>query len=215
MKNIGVLHHMSLFKLKGIKRDKKRNTASAEKSDENGYICSGCGRFNPKSYKFCPNCGMKLLSEFNSANTEMQNYKIDDFCQEDETTVYLRKMNLLHLAGKQYLINVRLEDRNIVTIPLTGRQNSNDALQYLQNKGFLSKNKRYQFTNWPQANPCIGPWYQHASACVCELSSDIIYSVNHLEMEDIRMLYGCPNAKSIVQSTILDQVHVEVIDYER
>lgn len=178
----------------------------------------GCGRFNPMSFRYCPNCGTKRYSEEKFSATEIQNIpynKAEDFSREDEITEYLRKRNLLHLADKRYLISVRLENGNIVTVPLTGRQTSSDALRYLQNRGFLSKNKEYKFRNWPKADPCIGPWYQHVSACVCELSPNIIYMVERLEREDMVCLYGCPNAKAIIQGKRLKHVRIEVVDYEK
>lgn len=203
---------MKLFGL--FKKGKKEEHITNATFDETGYICTVCGSINPLSFKFCPNCGTERFSMPKVNNFEIQKIKIQDFSQNDEITEYLRKLNLLHLADKQYQIYIQLENGNTAKVPLTGRQNSNDALNYLRDAGLLRVDEWYRFLDWPSADPCIGSCYHNVSACVCELNSNRIYHVVRIENDDVRMLYGCPNSKSIATHTVLDQVKVEIIDYE-
>lgn len=203
---------MSLFRfLRGLSaKEQVTNTSS----DETGYVCNFCGRFNPMSFKFCPDCGNERFTRPNIQAVEIPQPKVQDTVPEDETTVYLRKIGLLHLANKQYQIQIQLENGALVKVPLIGRQNSNDVLTYLRDRQILSKDVTYKFPNWPNADPCIGPWYHHVRACVCELDTSKIYRVESLEMHDMRLLYGCPNAKAIIQESVLDRARVELVDYE-
>lgn len=202
----------------GIFKKNKAKIAANMLTDDTGYVCATCGRFNPMEFNFCPICGTK---RFSTSNNDYQIPKYNPIDENktvfptDETVEYLRKMNLQHLADKQYEISVQLPNGYRVMVPLIGKQNSNDALKYLCSIGLLSNEETYRFTNWPTANPCIGPWFHNISAFVCELSLDTIYCIETLKMEDIKCLYGCPNPKSIIKSTVLDNVKVEIIDYEK
>ena len=167
------------------------------------------------SFKYCPYCGTERFSKPKINPVEIPKHEEQDFSPKDEITVYLGKLNLLHLADKQYQIYIQLENGTTVKVRLIGRQNSNDALKYLRDAGLLRVDEPYHFLDWPSANPCIGPWYHHVSACVCELNSNNIYHVVRTKYDDmIVSLYGCPNSKSITTHTVLDQVKVEIIDYE-
>lgn len=182
--------------------------------EQTGIFCYKCGKLNPRSFNFCPKCGTACNANSQTQTSVNQHNASVVPPQEDETTAYLRKIGLLHLADKQYLIKFMLENGNIVTVPLYGKERSNDVLQYLRSTDILSKNSYYYFPNWPTAQSCIGPWYHHESACVCELDPDICYSIESIDITRIRYLYGCPNPKHLIESSVLDRVNVEVIEYE-
>lgn len=201
-----------------FKKEKQKEHMPKAKVDENGYICKGCGVFNPMSFKYCPYCGTKQFSDSVIPSAPAKNSAFQDdeptIPMEDETTRYLRKMNLLHLADQQFGVTVQLENGKRVVVSLPGRQRSDDVLKILHDKGVISYQKTYRFTNWPSANPCIGPAYHLISACVCELNPKNIYYLRSIGMEGMRMLYGCPNSKSVTEHNVLDHVKVEIIDYE-
>ena len=136
--------------------------------DVSGYICEGCGRLTPMHYSFCTYCGTKNLSKPKNDQIKLRSPKQRNFSEEEERyIVYLEKRNLLQLADRQYQINIKLENGTTVKVPLIGRQNSKDALNYLRKTGLLRADELYRFTNWPSVDPCIGPDYLHVSACVC------------------------------------------------
>lgn len=197
-----------------FKKEKQEEHITNATFDETGYVCNVCGKFNPMSFKYCPYCGTERFSEPKINHVEIPKPKEQVYSPKDEITVYLGKLNLLHLADKQYQIYIQLENGTTEKVLLIGRQNSNDALKYLRDSGLLRADEQYYFLDWPSADPCIGPWHHHVSACVCELNSNSIYHVVRIKNDDMRMLYGCPNSKSITMHTVLDQVKVEIIDYE-
>lgn len=186
--------------------EKRRKNTSNNISDEIGYICSECGRENPINFKYCPHCGTK-----NSAKTII--HKKSMSTPEDKISVYLKKIGLLNCAEQQYLIKVQIENR-IVSIPLLGKQNRSDALRYLKDRSLIDSDDKYHFCDWPNAKPCIGPYYHHVGACVCELNMNLVYHVERNEQE-IAFLYGCPNSKIINNCSVLDNIKIEVVDYEK
>lgn len=183
--------------------------------DETAYLCNVCGRTNPMSFKFCPECGTPRFGRKDSnsdTNTELRAKKPEP---EDEISAYLRKRGLLALADQMVDVHVMLPDHSIVTISLKGRQNAHDALQSLYLNGYLYHIRDFRFNDWPTADPCIGPWYHHVNACACELDPNRIYHLETYDLDDIRCLYGCPNSKTIEHSPVLNQVSVKVVDYEK
>ena len=188
--------------------------AFVSSANDEVLACSICGWINPSSNVFCPNCGKRLKTIPYYDDIEIPKSKNQNSSSEDKISEYLSKRNLLQFADKQYQIKVKLRVGHIVKIQLIGNQNSNDALKILRDKGLLSKDFEYRFANWPSANPVIGPWYHHVSACVCELNPDTVYKVEKIKQINSRMLYGCPNSKSIEKGNILNYVKVEIVDYE-
>lgn len=190
---------------------------SREVFDETGYFCTGCGRFNPMRYNFCPDCGTERFAKSQPSVGQIptDRQKIV-YNPQNEISEYLNKRGLLHLADRQFNVSVELENGEIVTIQLLGKQNSNDVLNCLRNMGLLRTNMLYRLPDWPDADPCLGPWYHHVGSCVCELNQSHVYHVQSLgEGSRAITLYGCPNSKSVVQGTILSRMKVEVMDYEK
>ena len=204
---------------------KTRKAEAVKNSDyldfnETGYVCNSCGQFNPMRFKFCPNCGTERFKQEKPGNASVIGRKIElprpiSAEPKDEILSYLEKIGLLQCAEQQYCIRVQLENGSVVSIPVIGRMNSNDALRYLRNNAYIQANVEYRFSDWPKADPCIGPWYHHVSACVCELDEDRIYHVESFLEDDIITLYGCPNPKSIGFGKLSDYVEMVVVDYEK
>lgn len=141
----------------------------------------------------------------------------------------LKKLGLWDKAEKEYKINFGLEpdisDHFIIlSLTLKGRHTANDALRMIRASGYIIESDlKMKIENWPRANPLIGPDWNHRSAYVCELESLLEqnkdlpcdFNVKQIVQEDFRMLYGCPNPKSIKLDSILKKRSIEVIDYER
>ena len=189
--NFGCKEKMKIFNI--FKKSNPTQTYVDGSTDETGYVCGFCGRFNPMNFKYCPNCGTERFSNLSASFapiTPVVPKKIinsQENSQEDRITSYLKNLNLLHLAEKQFQITIQLENGEKIAISLLGRQNSNDALQYLRSNGLISFGNNYIFTNWPTAAPCIGPDCQHISACVCELDQENTYFLKSIETTAVKV----------------------------
>ena len=130
---------------------------------------------------------------------------------DDETTAYLEKIGRLDQAQKWFDVRIAVPGKTEpVTIRLTGASRSRDALARLYEMGYLISLGNYRFNDWPSADPVIGPWYHHVSACVCELT-DRIYHIEEYSFDDIQPMYGCPNV--FEQTDLSLKKTVEVVDY--
>lgn len=181
-------------------------------NDDTVYICNVCYASNRFSYNFCNNCGNNLKPRPIPPIpcTPPTPSKSDD--ERNTNEKYLSEIGLLHLSEEMFEINIEIEGKRI-KIQLKGYQRSGDALAKLRELGFLQNDKSWRFKNWPRANPCIGPFYHHVSACVCELGKNCVYYIESYDISDISVLYGCPNPSSINYKSRLDMACVEVVDY--
>lgn len=213
---------MSFNKLFEKKENKKEIPTSASPDDETGYICSTCGRFNPMRFIYCPYCGTKAFSSGKAAvlsESWKNSVSRSDTNRQprDRTEEYLQNKGLLGCADLQYQVHVALESGLIVTIPLFGRQSSNDALQFLIIHRYIEPHENVRFSDWPRVDySWPGPSEHHRpDACVCELNHSRVYHLEHYSREDLVCLYGCPNPKSIAYGSPLNQAEIVVVDYEK
>lgn len=190
-----------------FKRNKKKKPMVDFDPDETTWLCRKCKTFNRMSYRFCPMCGesrdRRPVWKDTGIVTEQNVVK-------DETLAYLDKIGLRHLADRVFTITVVIDGKK-VAIELTGRQKSGDALEKLQELKHLPEG-HYRFKDWPPAQPIIGPWYHHVSACVCELPARELH-VEKYDIDDIVCLYGCPNVKSTDGLDLHGRLRLEVVDY--
>lgn len=215
---------MSFFNRFFAKNNEKTGIRRNERDFEGDTIgrCSRCGQFFPLKYAFCPYCGKRMRNinyldrDADVLNTE-QCFKTEAYEIPEERLHYLQECGLLEYAHKVYTITVVLEgEGNAITLRMQGWKNSDDAIQILNENGIVSRSARWRFSDWPNANPTIGPWYRHCSACVCELNSFVLHLERYditLREEDIRTLYGCPNSATIDYAGLEDRMMLKVVQY--
>lgn len=184
------------------------------------YVCRSCGKRNPSHNTQCQYCGAARSASLEGFSVGGAKPNSGFFGETednpgDDVLAYLEKIGMLQCADREYQIKIQLEDGQIVSVPLLGRHRSNDAMEYLRVNGYLVPFYTFRFANWPDADPCIGPWYHHISACACELREDRIYHLERYDSDDIRMLYGCPNPRTDAYGKVLDQARIVVVDYEK
>lgn len=132
-----------------------------------------------------------------------------ELVQEDDTTVYLKKIGLLDCAEQSYNVLVRLVDGRFFNIPVIGRQKSDDVIKKMIDDGVLNADKIYRFRDWPKANSIIGSRCEYQNACVCELDVNKIYNLESCDMDDVRRLYGCPWCKSVDYGSAFERIKAE------
>lgn len=203
-----------------FKKSDRKSFAETSRSKENEYtmqLCSVCGKSFRLTYKYCPYCG--TLSSFyqnDHLKKESLSFKLDTNLPapniDNETLIYLQKLGLLDKAQQLFKVRIAVPGQTKpVVLQLFGANRSNDALNCLYEINYLNKNLSYRFTDWPNADPVIGPWYHHVSACVCELP-DCIYHVENYDARNIQVLYGCPNILALEHQ--VPEKTIEVIDYD-
>lgn len=128
-----------------------------------------------------------------------------------EALEYLTQIGRQNDADKRWTLRVILPDGSQAELELSGWQRAGDALAALQAQGFIGAKEPIRFADWPTADPRIGPWARHMSACVCELESRTL-TLETFDPNYIVCLYGCPNAGELTDRSLPKTV--EVLNYE-
>ena len=205
--------HKNFFNRK-LRADK---TTSHAEDEDTIQICRSCGKVFKMYYRYCPYCGIQsdlFKSRENDKEDVLSNPRnmVPQISSIDEMSIsYLKSIGLLDQAQKLFNVRISLPNReDSIMIQLTGASRSNDALACLREMNYLSTNGDYKFTDWPHANPVIGPGYHLVSACVCELPNRVYHIIEYCPMV-IQELYGCPSVFEQNDPTL--RKTVEVIDY--
>lgn len=170
---------------------KKNESAVPSNQLSNFAVCYMCGMIYDDNSNVCPHCGAKSFDVYE----------------------YLQSKGLKQYADRYCDILVQVNDEPVLKCSLLGKQNDSDVLRLLQKNNYLDGNNRNRFIDWPSAGLRV-----YKAACVCELEKNKIYHVysqDNSTLPQNMCLYGCPNAKSINNFEIRNQIEIRVVDYEK
>lgn len=209
---------MNKFKLfrKAAKNPTPCGPAAPSQTGEASYTCAQCGRVNPASFNFCPECGR---SRANRSASPAQS-------GASRAARYLEQRGLLQKAREKHHLTLHILDAyesvtREMDIELPGSKNANDVMAALRRQGVVGAGE-YRFVGWPSVHSSWGPDYKRVPAFVCELTDPVICltptrpaprGVFGGDRNDLP-LYGCPISRQAASAGAALQKNVRTVRYD-